>query len=50
MAKRCAENPSLKLASIGPETTKALKELGLKPSVKAKAHTIDGLATALLKK
>jgi uroporphyrinogen III methyltransferase/synthase len=50
LAKRCAENPSLKLASIGPETTKALKELGLKPSVKAKAHTIDGLATALLKK
>jgi uroporphyrinogen III methyltransferase/synthase len=50
LAKRCAENPSLKLASIGPETTKALKELGLKPTVKAKAHTIDGLATALLKK
>lgn len=50
LAKRCADNPKLKLASIGPETTKALKELGLKPTAKAKEHTIDGLAAALLKK
>jgi uroporphyrinogen III methyltransferase/synthase len=50
LAKRCADNPKLKLASIGPETTKALKELGLKPAAKAKEHTIDGLAAALLKK
>jgi uroporphyrinogen III methyltransferase/synthase len=50
LAKRCEDNPKLKLASIGPETTKALKELGLKPAAKAKEHTIDGLAAALLKK
>ena len=50
LAKRCADNPKLKLASIGPETTKGLKELGLKPTAKAKEHTIDGLAAALLKK
>ena len=50
LAKRCADNPKLKLASIGPETTKALKELGLKPTAKAKEHTIDGLAAALLKR
>ena len=50
LAKRCADNPKLKLASIGPETTKALKALGLKPTAKAKEHTIDGLAAALLKK
>ncbi|MBC8243348.1 MAG: uroporphyrinogen-III C-methyltransferase [Verrucomicrobia bacterium] len=48
LAKRCAENPKLKLASIGPETTKALGELGLRPVVEAKEHTIDGLAAALL--
>ena len=50
LAKRCADNPSLKLASIGPETTKMLKELGLKPTVKTKDYTIDGLVAALLKK
>ena len=50
LAKRCEDNPKLKLASIGPETTKALKELGLKPTAKARDHTIDGLAAALLKK
>ena len=50
LAKRCEDNPKLKLASIGPKTTKALKELGLKPTAKARDHTIDGLAAALLKK
>src|SRR5207249_4003419 len=35
--------PQMKLASIGPETSKALAALGLKPSVEAKPHTIDGL-------
>ena len=50
LAKRCEDNPKLKLASIGPETTKALKELGLKPTAKARDHTIDGLAAVLLKK
>ncbi|MDB6059827.1 MAG: tetrapyrrole methylase [Verrucomicrobiales bacterium] len=39
--------PDLKLASIGPETSKALVWLGLKPSVEAKEHTIDGLVRAV---
>jgi uroporphyrinogen III methyltransferase/synthase len=41
--------PKLKLASIGPETTKAIKALGLKPVLEAKDHTTDGLIAALLK-
>jgi uroporphyrinogen III methyltransferase/synthase len=40
--------PQLKTATIGPETTKALAVLGLKPTVEAKQHTIDGLVGALL--
>ena len=40
-------HPNTRLASIGPETTKALVELGLKPAVQAKEHTIDGLVQAL---
>ena len=39
--------PKIRLASIGPETSKALIELGLKPTVQAKEHTIDGLVKAL---
>ncbi|HTL58025.1 MAG TPA: uroporphyrinogen-III C-methyltransferase [Candidatus Limnocylindrales bacterium] len=39
---------SLKLASIGPETSKTLAELGLKPTVEAKQHTIEGLVNALV--
>ena len=39
--------PALKTASIGPETTKALVALGLKPTVEAKPHTIDGLVKAV---
>ena len=41
--------PQTKLASIGPETTKALEALGLKPAVEAKQHTMEGLVTAVLK-
>ena len=37
----------LKLASIGPETSKAILQLGLKPTLEAKVHTIDGLVAAL---
>ena len=39
--------PQLKTASIGPETSKAIVALGLKPSVEAKEHTIDGLVRAI---
>jgi uroporphyrinogen III methyltransferase / synthase len=41
--------PGTKLASIGPETSKAIAHLGLKPTVEAKEHTIEGLVKALLK-
>jgi uroporphyrinogen-III synthase len=41
--------PDLKLASIGPETSKALRELKLEPTLEAKVHTTDGLIAALLK-
>lgn len=39
--------PALRLATIGPETTKALTALGLKPAVEARIHTIPGLLQAL---
>ena len=39
--------PQTRLASIGPETTKALAALGLEPAVEAKPHTIAGLVKAL---
>jgi uroporphyrinogen III methyltransferase / synthase len=39
--------PQLKLASIGPETSKAIAALDLKPAVEAKEHTIEGLVKAL---
>jgi uroporphyrinogen III methyltransferase/synthase len=41
--------PQLKLATLGPETSKVLAVLGLQPAVEAKAHTLDGLVAALLK-
>ena len=34
--------PEMKLASIGPETSKALVALDLTPDLKAKVHTADG--------
>jgi uroporphyrinogen III methyltransferase/synthase len=40
--------PQLKAATIGPETSKALAVLGLKPAVEARQHTLDGLVEALL--
>jgi uroporphyrinogen III methyltransferase/synthase len=40
--------PNLKLASIGPETSKALAALSLQPDLEAKQHTTDGLAQALV--
>jgi len=41
--------PRAKLASIGPETSKVLAALAIKPTVEAKQHTIDGLVAGLLK-
>lgn len=41
--------PETKLASIGPETTKAILALGLKPEIEANPHTIEGLVHAIEK-
>jgi uroporphyrinogen III methyltransferase/synthase len=41
--------PQTKLASIGPETSKAIRTLGLEPALEAKEHTTEGLLAALLK-
>ena len=38
----------LRLISIGPITTAALRELGVEPAVEAAEHTPDGLVAALL--
>ncbi len=40
--------PQIKLASIGPETSKAIRALGLVQAVEAKEHTTDGLIAGLL--
>ena len=44
-----AKWPSLKTASIGPETTQALVGLNLAPTVEAGEHNIPGLVEAILK-
>ena len=41
--------PQLKLASIGPETSKAIRALASEPAIEAREHTTDGLIAALLK-
>lgn len=43
-----ARHPALKVASIGPETSKALAALGVTPDVEAQRHTFEGLADALV--
>lgn len=39
--------PALKLASIGPETSKALAALKLTPEIEARPHHLDGLVKAV---
>jgi uroporphyrinogen III methyltransferase / synthase len=41
--------PQMKLASIGPETSKSLAALKIKPAIEAREHTTDGLVAELLK-
>ncbi len=48
LARLKAKYPHLKFASIGPETSKALAELGEQPTTEATEHTIDGLVAAML--
>ena len=40
--------PQMKLASIGPETSKALAALDLTPALEAGQHTIDGLVESIV--
>jgi len=42
-----AKFPQVHLAAIGPETSKAIRALGLEPTVEAKQHTMDGLVRAI---
>jgi uroporphyrinogen III methyltransferase/synthase len=39
--------PNLKIASIGPETSKAVRLLGIEPAAEAREHTTDGLIATL---
>lgn len=41
--------PGMALASIGPETSKAIRALGLEPAGEAAEHTMEGLARVILK-
>jgi uroporphyrinogen III methyltransferase/synthase len=41
--------PQMKLASIGPETSKAIRALKLEPAIEAKEHTTEGLISELLR-
>lgn len=43
-----ARHPATRIASIGPETSKALHLLGFQPTVEARRHDLDGLVEALL--
>lgn len=47
LPKLLSRHPRLRLASIGPETTKAIRLLGLEPQVEAREHTAQGLVKAL---
>ncbi|MGA3164421.1 MAG: uroporphyrinogen-III synthase [Verrucomicrobiota bacterium] len=49
LAKLLKKFPQLKLASIGPETSKAIRALKIEPALEAKTHTTDGLIAALSK-
>jgi len=42
--------PQLKIASIGPETSKAIRALKLEPAIEPKDHTADGLLAELSRK
>jgi uroporphyrinogen III methyltransferase/synthase len=42
--------PQAKLVSIGPETSKAIRALGLEPTQEAKDHSIEGVVQAVMKR
>jgi uroporphyrinogen III methyltransferase / synthase len=37
------QHPRMRVASIGPETSRVLRALGVEPAVEAKPHTVSGL-------
>lgn len=39
--------PGIKLASIGPETSRAIRDLGQEPTLESRQHTIDALIQAI---
>jgi len=45
----CGRFPTLRLASIGPETTKALTVLGLSAAVQPKHHTVEALIAGVVR-
>jgi uroporphyrinogen III methyltransferase / synthase len=47
LPKLMKQFPQMKIASIGPETSKALRGLGLEPKIEANEHTTAGLVTEL---
>jgi uroporphyrinogen III methyltransferase/synthase len=48
LPKLLQQFPGTQLASIGPETSRAIQVLGLKPAVEARQHTIDGLVRSVM--
>ena len=46
-ARAASVLPSLKLASIGPITSKAIRAAGYEPTVEAKVYTVTGLVEAI---
>ncbi|HVU08044.1 MAG TPA: uroporphyrinogen-III C-methyltransferase [Verrucomicrobiae bacterium] len=48
LPKLLKQFPQMKIASIGPETSKAIRALKLEPTFEAKEHTTDGLIAGLL--
>jgi uroporphyrinogen III methyltransferase/synthase len=49
LPKLLKQFPEMKLLSIGPETSKAIRALGLEPAREAREHTLEGMVQALTK-
>lgn len=47
LTKLMKQFPAMRLASIGPETTKMIRSLGLAPAIESKEHTGEGLVAEL---
>lgn len=48
LAKLKEQFPEIRFASIGPETSKALRNLGFEPDAEAREHNLPGLVKALM--